>query len=183
MPHSCIKCTGWWRSSKFSCIQFDKWENALFLWSFDLRFVADAQFKAVRLNLGNAFFSFRFLDTLNGCEEVWIRSPQQWWVSQLSFYLSHCENLPVGLFSYPPLISLYLGPVSYLDDVPFKLNEKFRCPAKVGLPIGFCLPDCNALLTETQVSLATISPLLHNKQLQWHGGKVFHKTITELMEN
>ncbi|XP_060747031.1 ubiquitin-associated protein 1 isoform X1 [Tachysurus vachellii] len=42
------------------------------------------------------------------------------------------------------------GPVSYLDDVPFKLNEKFRCPAKVGLPIGFCLPDCNALLAETQ---------------------------------
>ncbi|MCI4386928.1 hypothetical protein PGIGA_G00068360 [Pangasianodon gigas] len=42
------------------------------------------------------------------------------------------------------------GPVSYLDDVPFKLNEKFRCPAKVGLPIGFCLPDCNALLSEMQ---------------------------------
>ncbi|KAF4077097.1 hypothetical protein AMELA_G00204190 [Ameiurus melas] len=42
------------------------------------------------------------------------------------------------------------GPVSYLEDVPFKLNEKFRCPAKVGLPIGFCLPDCNALLSETQ---------------------------------
>ncbi|KAK3523670.1 hypothetical protein QTP70_007840 [Hemibagrus guttatus] len=40
------------------------------------------------------------------------------------------------------------GPVSYLDEVPFKLNEKFRCPAKVGLPIGFCLPDCNALLAE-----------------------------------
>ncbi|KAF7696731.1 ubiquitin-associated protein 1 [Silurus meridionalis] len=42
------------------------------------------------------------------------------------------------------------GPVSYVDGVPFKLNEKFRCPAKVGLPIGFCLPDCNALLSETQ---------------------------------
>ncbi|XP_062867997.1 ubiquitin-associated protein 1 [Trichomycterus rosablanca] len=42
------------------------------------------------------------------------------------------------------------GPISYLDDVPFKLNEKFRCPAKVGLPIGFCLPDCNTLLSEMQ---------------------------------
>ncbi|TSK72106.1 Ubiquitin-associated protein 1 [Bagarius yarrelli] len=42
------------------------------------------------------------------------------------------------------------GPVSYLDEVPFKLNEKFRCPAKVGLPIGFCLPDCNALLLDAQ---------------------------------
>lgn len=42
------------------------------------------------------------------------------------------------------------GPISYFDDVPFKLNEKFRCPAKVGLPIGFCLPDCQSLLSETQ---------------------------------
>ncbi|KAK1788434.1 hypothetical protein P4O66_016863 [Electrophorus voltai] len=42
------------------------------------------------------------------------------------------------------------GPISYLDEVPFKLNEKFRCPAKVGLPIGFCLPDCNSLLSEMQ---------------------------------
>ena len=45
-----------------------------------------------------------------------------------------------------------LGPLSYLDDVPFKLSDKFRCPAKVGLPIGFCLPDCGALLAEVQVS-------------------------------
>ncbi|XP_076851008.1 ubiquitin-associated protein 1 [Brachyhypopomus gauderio] len=42
------------------------------------------------------------------------------------------------------------GPISYLDDVPFKLNEKFRCPAKVGLPIGFCMPDRSSLLSEMQ---------------------------------
>ncbi|XP_070700112.1 ubiquitin-associated protein 1 [Pempheris klunzingeri] len=40
------------------------------------------------------------------------------------------------------------GPISYLDDVPFKINEKFRCPAKVGLPVGFCLPDCGSLLSQ-----------------------------------
>lgn len=39
------------------------------------------------------------------------------------------------------------GPVSYLEDVPFKVNEKFRCPAKVGLPVGFCLPDTSLLLS------------------------------------
>ncbi|KAK7877823.1 hypothetical protein WMY93_031531 [Mugilogobius chulae] len=38
------------------------------------------------------------------------------------------------------------GPVSYLEDVPFKVNDKFRCPAKVGLPVGFCLPDSSLLL-------------------------------------
>lgn len=43
------------------------------------------------------------------------------------------------------------GPISYLDDVPFKVNDKFRCPAKVGLPVGFCLPDCGSLLADTQV--------------------------------
>ncbi|XP_066566819.1 ubiquitin-associated protein 1 [Amia ocellicauda] len=37
------------------------------------------------------------------------------------------------------------GPFSYLDDVPFKISDKFRSPAKVGLPIGFCLPDCSQL--------------------------------------
>ncbi|KAF7663684.1 hypothetical protein LDENG_00203770 [Lucifuga dentata] len=41
------------------------------------------------------------------------------------------------------------GPISYLDDVPFKINEKFRCPAKVGLPVGFCLPDCDVILADT----------------------------------
>lgn len=47
---------------------------------------------------------------------------------------------------------LCTGPISYLDDVPFKINDKFRCPAKVGLPVGFCPPDCASLLVETQVS-------------------------------
>uniref|UniRef100_A0A3Q2YAK9 Ubiquitin-associated protein 1 n=1 Tax=Hippocampus comes TaxID=109280 RepID=A0A3Q2YAK9_HIPCM len=42
------------------------------------------------------------------------------------------------------------GPISYLDDVPFKVNERFRCPAKVGLPVGFCLPDCTSLLVDSQ---------------------------------
>lgn len=41
------------------------------------------------------------------------------------------------------------GPGSYLEDVPFKVNDKFRCPAKVGLPVGFYLPD-SALLFNTQ---------------------------------
>ncbi|KAJ4927335.1 hypothetical protein JOQ06_015068 [Pogonophryne albipinna] len=42
------------------------------------------------------------------------------------------------------------GPISYLDEVPFKINDKFRCPAKVGLPVGFCLPDCNSMLADSQ---------------------------------
>ncbi|XP_058488275.1 ubiquitin-associated protein 1 [Solea solea] len=42
------------------------------------------------------------------------------------------------------------GPISYLDDVPFKVNEKFRCPAKVGLPVGFCLPDSGSLLADSR---------------------------------
>ncbi|NWI31897.1 UBAP1 protein, partial [Sula dactylatra] len=37
------------------------------------------------------------------------------------------------------------GPFSYLDDVPFKIGDKFKTPAKVGLPIGFCLPDSSQL--------------------------------------
>ncbi|CAL1608587.1 unnamed protein product [Knipowitschia caucasica] len=45
------------------------------------------------------------------------------------------------------------GPVSYLEDVPFKLSEKFRCPAKVGLPVGFCLPDAALLGTQYDFSL------------------------------
>ncbi|KAL4658980.1 ubiquitin-associated protein 1 isoform X1 [Arapaima gigas] len=42
------------------------------------------------------------------------------------------------------------GPISYLDDVPFKVNDKFRCPAKVGFPIGFSVPECNPGLSELQ---------------------------------
>nr|AAH46008.1 Ubiquitin associated protein 1 [Danio rerio] len=54
------------------------------------------------------------------------------------------------------------GPVSYLDDVPFKLNEKFRCPSKVGLPIGFCLSDCNAILSDLQYDFN-----LERRTVQW----------------
>ncbi|XP_043933939.1 ubiquitin-associated protein 1 [Protopterus annectens] len=42
------------------------------------------------------------------------------------------------------------GPFSYLDDVPFKIGEKFRSPAKVCLPIGFSMPDYTELLLYTQ---------------------------------
>ncbi|KAJ8287246.1 hypothetical protein GJAV_G00049330 [Gymnothorax javanicus] len=54
------------------------------------------------------------------------------------------------------------GPLSYLEDVPFKLNDKFRCPAKVGLPIGFCLPDCEALLAEVQYDFS-----LETRSVRW----------------
>ncbi|KAI1240242.1 Ubiquitin-associated protein 1, partial [Lamprotornis superbus] len=42
-------------------------------------------------------------------------------------------------------------PFSYLDDVPFKIGDKFKTPAKVGLPIGFCLSDSSQLVREAQV--------------------------------
>ncbi|KAK2862415.1 hypothetical protein Q5P01_001948 [Channa striata] len=54
------------------------------------------------------------------------------------------------------------GPISYLDDVPFKINEKFRCPAKVGLPVGFCLPDCGSLLVDTQYDFS-----LERRSVRW----------------
>ncbi|XP_056266899.1 ubiquitin-associated protein 1 [Pseudoliparis swirei] len=42
------------------------------------------------------------------------------------------------------------GPISYLEDVPFKISDRFRCPAKVGFPVGFCPPDCGPLLLDSQ---------------------------------
>ncbi|XP_035246701.1 ubiquitin-associated protein 1 [Anguilla anguilla] len=54
------------------------------------------------------------------------------------------------------------GPLSYLEEVPFKLNDKFRCPAKVGLPIGFCLQDCGALLAEVQYDFS-----LERRSVRW----------------
>jgi len=55
-----------------------------------------------------------------------------------------------------------LGPFSYLDDVPFKIGDKFKTPAKVGLPIGFCLPDSSQLVREAQVSdVFCLSALFH----------------------
>ncbi|XP_056886546.1 ubiquitin-associated protein 1 [Takifugu flavidus] len=54
------------------------------------------------------------------------------------------------------------GPISYLDDVPFKINDKFRCPAKVGLPVGFCPPDCVSLLMNTQYDFS-----LERRSVRW----------------
>ncbi|XP_063151958.1 ubiquitin-associated protein 1 [Candoia aspera] len=54
------------------------------------------------------------------------------------------------------------GPFSYLDDVPFKIGEKFRTPAKVGLPIGFYLPDSPQLIREAQYDFS-----LEKKTVEW----------------
>ncbi|XP_037629085.1 ubiquitin-associated protein 1 [Sebastes umbrosus] len=54
------------------------------------------------------------------------------------------------------------GPVSYLDEVPFKINDKFRCPAKVGLPVGFCLPDCASLMLDSQYDFT-----LERRSVRW----------------
>ncbi|NXA06607.1 UBAP1 protein, partial [Sapayoa aenigma] len=54
------------------------------------------------------------------------------------------------------------GPFSYLDDVPFKIGDKFRTPAKVGLPIGFCLPDSSQLVREAQYDFS-----LEKKTIEW----------------
>ncbi|NWV70332.1 UBAP1 protein, partial [Malurus elegans] len=54
------------------------------------------------------------------------------------------------------------GPFSYLDDVPFKIGEKFKTPAKVGLPIGFCLPDSSQLVREAQYDFS-----LEKKTIEW----------------
>ncbi|KAM3878268.1 ubiquitin-associated protein 1 [Diretmus argenteus] len=54
------------------------------------------------------------------------------------------------------------GPISYLDDVPFKINDKFRCPAKVGFPVGFCLPDCGSVLADMQYDFS-----LERRSVRW----------------
>ncbi|NXV52906.1 UBAP1 protein, partial [Uria aalge] len=54
------------------------------------------------------------------------------------------------------------GPFSYLDDVPFKIGDKFKTPAKVGLPIGFCLPDSSQLVREAQYDFS-----LEKKTIKW----------------
>ncbi|KAM4053216.1 ubiquitin-associated protein 1 [Anomaloglossus baeobatrachus] len=54
------------------------------------------------------------------------------------------------------------GPFSYLEDVPFKIGEKFRAPDKVGLPIGFCVPDISQLIGEAQYDFT-----LEKKTVQW----------------
>ncbi|NXQ26824.1 UBAP1 protein, partial [Alaudala cheleensis] len=54
------------------------------------------------------------------------------------------------------------GPFSYLDDVPFKIGDKFKTPAKVGLPIGFSLPDSSQLVREAQYDFS-----LEKKTIEW----------------
>lgn len=54
------------------------------------------------------------------------------------------------------------GPMSYLDDVPFKINDKFRCPAKVGLPVGFCPPDSVSLLLDAEYDFS-----LEKRSMRW----------------
>ncbi|NXH90357.1 UBAP1 protein, partial [Edolisoma coerulescens] len=53
-------------------------------------------------------------------------------------------------------------PFSYLDDVPFKIGDKFKTPAKVGLPIGFSLPDSSQLVREAQYDFS-----LEKKTIEW----------------
>ncbi|XP_074424319.1 ubiquitin-associated protein 1-like isoform X1 [Larus michahellis] len=54
------------------------------------------------------------------------------------------------------------GPFSYLDDVPFKIGDKFKTPAKVGFPIGFCLPDSSQLVREAWYDFS-----LEKKTIKW----------------
>ncbi|XP_027763223.1 ubiquitin-associated protein 1-like [Empidonax traillii] len=54
------------------------------------------------------------------------------------------------------------GPFSYLDDVPFKIGDKFKTPAEVGLPIGFSLPDSSKLVREAQYDFS-----LERKTIKW----------------
>ncbi|XP_077583142.1 ubiquitin-associated protein 1 [Stigmatopora nigra] len=54
------------------------------------------------------------------------------------------------------------GPISYIDDVPFKINEKFHCPPNVGIPVGFCMPDCSSLLASTQYDFS-----LEKRVVRW----------------
>ncbi|XP_006626759.2 ubiquitin-associated protein 1 [Lepisosteus oculatus] len=54
------------------------------------------------------------------------------------------------------------GPLSYLDDVPFKISDKFRCPAKVGLPIGFSVSKYSQSLTELEYDFS-----LERRTVQW----------------
>uniref|UniRef100_A0A669DC09 Ubiquitin-associated protein 1 n=1 Tax=Oreochromis niloticus TaxID=8128 RepID=A0A669DC09_ORENI len=57
---------------------------------------------------------------------------------------------------------MWTGPISYLDDVPFKINDKFRCPAKVGLPVGFSLPDFGSVLADTKYDFS-----LEKRSVRW----------------
>ncbi|KAM6394692.1 ubiquitin-associated protein 1-like [Rhynochetos jubatus] len=54
------------------------------------------------------------------------------------------------------------GFFSYLDDVPFKIGDKFKTPLKVGLHIGFYLPDSSQLVREAQYDFS-----LEKKTIEW----------------
>ncbi|XP_061038702.1 ubiquitin-associated protein 1-like [Eubalaena glacialis] len=54
------------------------------------------------------------------------------------------------------------GTFSYLDDVPFKIGDKFKTLAIVGLPIGFSLPDCLQVVREVQNGFS-----LEKKTIEW----------------
>ncbi|XP_069482948.1 ubiquitin-associated protein 1 isoform X2 [Ambystoma mexicanum] len=56
----------------------------------------------------------------------------------------------------------FQGFFSYLDDVPFKIGDQFKTPAKVGLPIGFCVPDYHQLLGESEYDFS-----LEKKTIEW----------------
>ncbi|XP_026944769.1 ubiquitin-associated protein 1 isoform X2 [Sagmatias obliquidens] len=60
------------------------------------------------------------------------------------------------------LVADFHGTFSYLDDVPFKIGDKFKTPAKVGLPIGFSLPDCLQVVREVQYDFS-----LEKKTIEW----------------
>lgn len=82
----------------------------------------------------------------------------------MELFLCFRFRICLCLMFHRVLNSLFLctGPISYLDDVPFKINDKFRCPAKVGLPVGFCPPNCVSLLLDTEVSDMGPIYFIHN---------------------
>ncbi|KAM9092015.1 LOW QUALITY PROTEIN: ubiquitin-associated protein 1-like [Megaptera novaeangliae] len=53
------------------------------------------------------------------------------------------------------------GTFSYLDDV-LKIGDKFKTPAKIGLPIGFSLPDCLRVVRKVQNGFS-----LKKKTIEW----------------
>nr|KAF6315624.1 ubiquitin associated protein 1 [Myotis myotis] len=66
------------------------------------------------------------------------------------------------------------GTFSYLDDVPFKIGDKFKTPAKVGLPIGFSLPDCLQVVREVQYDFS-----LEKKTIEWAEDIKIHEAQRE----
>ncbi|KAJ8285512.1 hypothetical protein GJAV_G00027660 [Gymnothorax javanicus] len=55
-----------------------------------------------------------------------------------------------------------LGLCSYVDHVPFKINDSFRSPSKVGLPVGFCIPDCTSVLAQFEYDFS-----LEQRVVRW----------------